>query len=504
MSTFVECSLQYAQTDIVPRVLPWFNGILTIMVVWTAVTVMFSGSVSVATLLPFLMMAAFASGLMHTYYSPSPVLNLVGFNQGLSHTVLLGAEVISETLFEQADIVYYTKFDEARTVVVERNALLITSDGTSFAGMATRVGMLTAAGAMVGSAATPVGTVAVGASSFVGAVYAEFRDYANAAAAFLWSLIITATMWTFLGILHIAYWIIMAQYMWGYFSMAVIVVVGPLFIPLALVPQTQDYFWGWFKALVNSAFYMITAAALYVIVAAILTLPLDFLISRAAAPPTDPRTELVGIMEFATNLFMQYLPVIAMSLLAALQVGGIANSMTSGSQPPGAGLAGRMAQLGGGGMAVAGARNYVRDKYSQYQQHRAGVLSGDTRRRRQTVEQAHQAVGGGAPTSPSGPPPPINVQSPGGGSGGGPGGGTGGTPAGGSTGPVPIPGGGGPSSGPGPRPHPPGGTPVRSILRSPEFQLFERRMNQARKPAQMAKALEEYKRAILRGRAGRA
>ena len=36
---------------------------------------------------------------------------------------------------------------------------------------------------------------------------------------------------------------------------------------LVLVPQTQDYFRGWFKALVNSAFYMITAAALYVVIA---------------------------------------------------------------------------------------------------------------------------------------------------------------------------------------------------------------------------------------------
>ena len=54
---------------------------------------------------------------------------------------------------------------------------------------------------------------------------------------------------------------------------------------------------------------------------------------------------------------MQYLPVIAMALLAALQARAIANSMTSGSPPPGAGLAGRMAQVGSGGMAVAGARN---------------------------------------------------------------------------------------------------------------------------------------------------
>ena len=244
MSTFVECSLDFAQTDIVPRVLPWFNGILVIMFVWTGVTVMFSGSASVQTLLSFLLLAAFASGLMHTYYSGSPILNLFGVNQGLVHAVLLGAEVVSETLFEQADAVYYTEFDEARALVVQRNELLITGSGTSIAGIATRISMLTASGAMTGSAAGPVGSAVGGAGSAAAAIYLELQDWANAFAAAVWSLVVTGTMWLFLGILHIAYWIIMAQYMWGYFSMAVIAVVGPLFIPLVLVPQTQDYFLG--------------------------------------------------------------------------------------------------------------------------------------------------------------------------------------------------------------------------------------------------------------------
>ena len=498
MSTFVECSLDFADNDIVPRVLPWFNGILVIMFVWTGVTVMFSGSVSVQTLLPFLMMAAFASGLRNVYYSPTAVLNIVGVNQGLSHTVLLGAEVISETLFEQADEVYYTTFDAAREAVEDRSAQLIHGSGTSTAGIIFRIASTTAGAAAAGTAlGGPVGTGVGAGLGLAGSIWDELTDYADAFMQVLWNMIVMGTMWSFLGILHIAYWIIMAQYMWGYFSMAVIAVVGPFFIPLLLVPQTQDYFWGWFKALVNSGFYMITSAALYVIVAVVLTIPLQYLISDAAMPPTDHRTAFAGIMEYVGNLFMQYLPVMAMALLAALQVGGIANGMTAGSQPPGAGLAGRVRQLGAGGAAVSGARNYARDKYNQFQEYRSGVLSGDTRQRRQAVAQAHQAFGDG-PTSQTGSGPTVNVKPPpsGGASGPAPGGGGGGG------GPVPVASTGGPGSGPGPGPRSSssGGGPVPSVLRSPEFLLLERRMGQARQPAQMAKALAEYKRAILRSR----
>ena len=386
MSNFVVCSLDFAQNDIVPRVLPWFNAILVIMVVWTGVTVMFSGS-SVQTLLPFILLAGFASGLMHTYYSPTPIADaFLGLDQGLAFTVLSGAEAVANTLFEQADEIYYDAFDTAREVVEQRNSQLIVGSGTSFAGILTRVLMATITGSITGTAVGPLGTVGVGVGAGAGMAAVEYNEWSDAFMATVWSILVMGVMYSFLGLLHLAYWIIMAQYMWGYFSMAVIAVVGPFFIPLVLVPQTQDYFWGWFKALVNSAFYMITAAALYVIIALVLMLPLEFLTGNAGTPPTDARTSFAGLMEFTTNLFTQYLPVIAMALLGALQVGGIANSMTSGSQPPGAGLAGRIAQVGGAGAAVAGARNFVRDKYNQFQAHRAGVLSGDMRRRRQAVE----------------------------------------------------------------------------------------------------------------------
>ena len=492
MSNFVVCSLDFAQNDIVPRVLPWFNAILVIMVVWTGVTVMFSGS-SVQTLLPFILLAGFASGLMHTYYSPTPIADaFLGLDQGLAFTVLSGAEAVANTLFEEADEIYYDAFDTAREVVEQRNSQLIVGSGTSFAGILTRVLMATTTGAITGTAVGPVGTVGVGLGAGAGMAAVEYNEWSDAFMATVWSILVMGAMYSFLGLLHLAYWIIMAQYMWGYFSMAVIAVVGPFFIPLVLVPQTQDYFWGWFKALVNSAFYMITAAALYVIIAVVLMLPLEFLTGDAGTPPTDGRTSFAGLMEFTTNLFTQYLPVIAMALLGALQVGGIANSMTSGSQPPGAGLVGRIAQVGGAGAALAGARSFVRDKYNQFQAHRAGVLSGDTRRRRQAVEQAHRAAGG---ERGPGSGPTINVQPPP--SGGGPGPGLPGGGAGG--GPAPSSPAGGPGPGPGAGGRSPDGGRVPAALLSPEFKLFERRMRQARKPVQMAKALEDYKRAVLRG-----
>ena len=245
---------------------------------------------------------------------------------------------------------------------------------------------------------------------------------------------------------------------------------------------------------------MITSAALYVVIAILLVLPLQSLVSEGATPPTDAGTGLTGLLVFASNLFTQFLPVLVMAFMAALQVGGLANSLTSGSPPPGAGLAGRIRQLGSGGAAVAAARGAVADRYANWKEHRAGVLSSDTRRRRQAVEQAHSALGDGPSSRSTGGPtlrvlPPDVAGQPGPSSAG----------AGPGAKPPPIVPGGSSTPGGGATPHSrsTGGAGTPALLRSPEFQLFERRIRQATKPAQMAKALDDYKRAVLAGRGGR-
>jgi hypothetical protein len=51
----------------------------------------------------------------------------------------------------------------------------------------------------------------------------------------------------------------------GYIAAAIAVLLGPVFIPFFIVPKMEWLFWGWFKALLQYAFYPVVANAyLYV------------------------------------------------------------------------------------------------------------------------------------------------------------------------------------------------------------------------------------------------
>jgi type IV secretory pathway VirB6-like protein len=47
----------------------------------------------------------------------------------------------------------------------------------------------------------------------------------------------------------------------GYIAAAIAVILGPLFIPFFIVPGLEWIFWGWFKALIQYAFYPVVANA---------------------------------------------------------------------------------------------------------------------------------------------------------------------------------------------------------------------------------------------------
>jgi hypothetical protein len=49
--------------------------------------------------------------------------------------------------------------------------------------------------------------------------------------------------------------------MYGYVATAVLVLLGPIFIPFKVVPQMEWLFWGWFRAFIQYAFYQVVASA---------------------------------------------------------------------------------------------------------------------------------------------------------------------------------------------------------------------------------------------------
>jgi type IV secretory pathway VirB6-like protein len=55
--------------------------------------------------------------------------------------------------------------------------------------------------------------------------------------------------------------VLLAVIAFGLAAMGVAVLVGPVFIPFFLVPQLDWLFWGWFKSLIQYAFYQVIAQA---------------------------------------------------------------------------------------------------------------------------------------------------------------------------------------------------------------------------------------------------
>ena len=318
------CALAYADTFIVPMVRPWFNALLIILVVWTGVGISFGRSIEFSKIISLVMTIGFASILFNYYYSP-----ILGLPDGIPRAISEGANVIAFEFFDQADHIYYDVFDDAYRKVSEQNAALSAYGSIAHVGTIAALGTGAAAGAVVGGKAgafasafcafaavlcaavlTPVGAAAGAA----GGVYLAGKAVAgDALAAYLYTALMLLIMWSFLALLHIIYWIIMAQYLWGYFGLAVLSMFGPFFIPLLLLDQTADYFWGWFKALINYAFYMITGGAAYAVISMLLALPLSFAIQMDV--PLDSDSGLAGVLEFGGNLFTRHLPVIVMGLL---------------------------------------------------------------------------------------------------------------------------------------------------------------------------------------------
>ena len=374
-----ECGLEYAVSDIVPLVRPWYYGLLVIMVVWTGVTVMLGGSIDFARIIGHIMLVLFSYGLFESYYSPTPVLNLFGVNRGLAHTIADGARVISDRIFDTGGDAYLVAF-EAAELQLKAEAAEIGADYSLLRTVVT--------GLVLGPVGLLIKYIVDKYGSFTGA---------------LWAFSVTSLMWLLLLVYHVIYWIIMSQYLWGYFGLTVVSMFGPIFIPLVLVPQLEDYFWGWLKALIQFSFYMITGAAMFVVVSSILTVPLLRL--AEVQVPTNPDAGLAGLLEFGGMLWTQYFPIIVTAFLASLQISGLTNGLTSGAQMPAGGLLSRFTQLGAGIAAAGRSVDYARDKVAGYMGGRA-PLSAETGRQRQAIlsakEASQQGVGGSGGGSPSG------------------------------------------------------------------------------------------------------
>ena len=59
--------------------------------------------------------------------------------------------------------------------------------------------------------------------------------------------VIIVVMQRFIGlVLWVIRWILVGQYMWGWFMLSLLSLVGPLFVPAIVISQVDWLFWNWF------------------------------------------------------------------------------------------------------------------------------------------------------------------------------------------------------------------------------------------------------------------
>ena len=61
--------------------------------------------------------------------------------------------------------------------------------------------------------------------------------------------------------LSLAQGAVLAVIAYGFVAGAVCILIGPVFIPFLIVPNMEWLFWGWFKALIQYAFYPVIGNA---------------------------------------------------------------------------------------------------------------------------------------------------------------------------------------------------------------------------------------------------
>jgi hypothetical protein len=103
----------------------------------------------------------------------------------------------------------------------------------------------------------------------------------------------------------------------GWVATAIAVLVGPIFIPFFIVPHMEWMFWGWFKALIQYAFYQVIAQAFVFVFGSFLLRSID-----AFPPPYTVDKILVGGFHLVFLLLA--------FIYGMLKVPSLANSLFTG------------------------------------------------------------------------------------------------------------------------------------------------------------------------------
>ena len=140
-----------------------------------------------------------------------------------------------------------------------------------------------------------------------------------------------------------------AQVIWAQVALAILIILGPIFIPFLVFDPLSFLFWGWFRAMLTYSFYAIIAGAVLRVFSAV---GVAYITSLGNANLDMDSFMEVGMWTLAV------VPFFIAGMLASLKCGELATMLVTGGGAAGSGLMGMattagMAAASGGPAAAA-------------------------------------------------------------------------------------------------------------------------------------------------------
>ena len=311
----VGCAESFAAATMVPIGLNIWAGLAVIITIWTGIQIMFSGGFAIGEVVSLILLLGFPFAVL-TFYNTG-----VGTPWGdmtFPHMVSGMGQVVSADLVDGVFMIFRDTFMEVWGKIWSPQPLA-ESVGESESGED-------------GGSWNPFTIVQRVLDEAVAFVASSFRTLE-----FLFTLGLLGL------VIIIPALVAYCSYLWGYLSLLVAIILGPLLIPWILVPQLQFLAWGWFRTLLGAGVHMMVAGACFAVVAQILTIPLirfgDLLVLDATQPGVVTSSSTPSPM---ITVLVESLPLIVVAFLGAFKIGEITTMIMNGGSMPSSGIGDRM------------------------------------------------------------------------------------------------------------------------------------------------------------------
>ena len=315
----VVCAESFAASTLVPIGMRLWGGLALIVTIWTGIQMMFGGGFAIGEIVSLIFLLGFPFAIL-TFYNTS--VGTPWGDMSFSRMVTGMGREVSENLV-----------------------------GAAF--MTLTDGVVSTWDRIWDLDETKRGVTANNPTEF--SILNPFRWFGEVLRNLLGTIQLAIVIVVVIALLIIPALVAYCSYLWGYLSIMVSVVLGPLLIPWFVVPQLQFLAWGWFRSLVGASVHLMVAGAVFAVVAQILTIPLVRVGHQIADERGNVTSMVVDAVMLAaggmsifrlwwkvSEVMIEALPLIVVAYLGVFKIGEISSMIMNGGSMPASGIGERM------------------------------------------------------------------------------------------------------------------------------------------------------------------